>query len=865
MSINAVPFPPTLVGPVYPITPQILVRDIWPGAQIQIVGSESGVLTDSKWTGSKFEACMPLKMTPKAHEYLVVTQTVVNAADREYSSTYSGEKALQVQGDPVPLPAPLLSAGLHVCSDHIDFSGLLPGATVFAEIESVGPVLEAKVLCSTSGSFPMTFNGPLPKGKRVTYWQEAMIKGKPVTSDKMQSAPIIDLNLSNPLPLTNFVFPPEQCTNHFVVGNVIAGGTFVAMAMDQTPSDLITASVQVTGNLILDGSFEHPLQLGTLKHWQQMVRCGLQSTMVETKVVAPAASKLDTPKRVVEICEDLGKVVLDNLRPNGATYLTVTRLVGAKDGRADNDEDDERLRIGVIPVTSVTQTIKFPSDWSMTDERGEVAFDFIQMDDGSCGAPSKSDRTGPQYVKTITGITPSKPVLDPYPLYECGDKIRARKLVRDAEIRLYRSDGLALTEGIVVDSDEHVYDWGRRLKRMPNPEGGFYGIQAMQTGCGVDGTQSPALYPEPWEKPEMDQPNIQPLRPGDQVLTVSNLIPGARVSVMVKGSLYFKDGPLRWAQEFTTLDKTLDIDLVSPLAEGLDVFAIQSLCSITSLDGESKTNPPVKTPVEKGTLTLTVTPSKIKKGEKVTIRVDAIDPETNLKNSPLFGTVTIPDVGSFPLGTDYTHEVDPASTLTELTGSISASSISKESSFSIPLTAADPPPDFILNIRLAFAAFTSPLQNTGGLVQHPFKAHTVKLTVRPSWTDSFPATFTYYEQDGILGPSWRARAVFRGLYPSASTSNPTISASGTFKIEEVGVGDVEHTFGMFTPQANYAVNPATNKGCFYWDMSFTEYPSCDLPSCPWFFKWSRDSSRGKFEFYDNGAGGYNVDGCLALN
>ena len=122
----------------------------------------------------------------------------------------------------------------------------------------------------------------------------------------------------------------------------------------------------------------------------------------------------------------------------------------------------------------------------MTDSRGKVSFDFIQLSDGGSWA-LKSGSSGPQYVVKNTDNSPTRPIIDPEPLYECGDTIRAQKLVNNAEVQLLRTDGLPLNEPQpVMGIDPLLLSLPHRIGRMPDDVGGFHAFQLIQRGCGEE-------------------------------------------------------------------------------------------------------------------------------------------------------------------------------------------------------------------------------------------------------------------------------------------------------------------------------------------------------------------------------------------
>ena len=69
-----VPFPPQIHGPLFSISPQLRLTGVFSGYQVQLHGSESGLLADYLYTGSGYDQCIPLDVHPNEGEFVVAIQ-----------------------------------------------------------------------------------------------------------------------------------------------------------------------------------------------------------------------------------------------------------------------------------------------------------------------------------------------------------------------------------------------------------------------------------------------------------------------------------------------------------------------------------------------------------------------------------------------------------------------------------------------------------------------------------------------------------------------------------------------------------------------------------------------------------------------
>ncbi len=226
--------PPSLLGPIYPITPTLHIQHAQVGYTIHAKGTVHVSLADFvyKPPGQRplSDQWIPFTTLPTEGEYIVVSQTIKTPTGEIYDSG-------MVQGvrvDPLPkeLPRVQIDGPLHTCLDYISLSGLIPGAWVYVQIEN-GPVLVAQqAMKGTSDTFLLDPAILLPGGKYLEVWQVAGKNGDKDPRSEPTRGLIEQSKFKNPLDSIGYVEPPKTCSNLLWLDNMLDGAQLYATVPD---------------------------------------------------------------------------------------------------------------------------------------------------------------------------------------------------------------------------------------------------------------------------------------------------------------------------------------------------------------------------------------------------------------------------------------------------------------------------------------------------------------------------------------------------------------------------------------------------------------------------------------------------------
>jgi hypothetical protein len=253
-------------------------------------------------------------------------------------------------------------------------------------------------------------------------------------------------------------------------------------------------------------------------------------------------------------------------------------------------------------------------------------------------------------------------------------------------------DGVPLSDPVLLNSP---------TARVPTwfPLAADDKVVLRQHGCSAPASSGQEhVQPLPAALPAPDV--VEPLRPGQQSVSVKGCWPGARLHLLVDWNEVMSTDQT-WGGEVT-------LQLPTPLTEEQQVWAVQTLCSRTSpREGRAAL-------VTRGRLTVTVAPDSAAGGKTMSTTVTAADADTGV---PVTGLVV--QLGGAQGVTGAALGWTPPTSGSSVSGVVRGGVAYQDTSFTVPLRQAVP---------LTLNLFPGP-------VVHPHQAWQtgVTWTVTPSW------------------------------------------------------------------------------------------------------------------------------------
>jgi hypothetical protein len=474
---------------------------------------------------------------------------------------------------------------------------LIPGAQLVTASTGPGGTITADRTSAWAGIDPSM---PISANLVFTLHQEATVDGQNLPGGTAQSLPVPEFTLGQDLLPQPLLDPLVQCDTSRNFDKVVPGAQ--TAITNNTQSEL-------WGNISekFHGWGGPPLQTSSAVATQAMPRCGLSGQPVTLPVAA--ATTPTAPTATQDLCPQTLR--LSVYAESGST-LHVFRAVKLSSGNFDTTP------VSDYSITYTPQPIDLPADIQLTDPNGPV---FISLTQTRCAGTSGNTLVsvapvaGPFGAPTITGT-----------LWACGHGIpitgaHPGSLVW-AMARTFEAGSAAFPisdPAVVTSPNMLVTPW----YGLPSDHAVF----VQQLGCNAAGhSNAPSVHPQPSPLPV---PTIgQPVLPTATSLTVTGVLQGARVSLLVNGQLR--------PDSFDVYTDPAVIPISGPpLTVGETVLAVQTLCSSSPDRGG--------VPVVKGNLKVTVTPKPIVRGKTTEVTVDAYDTSTEL---PVTGLTV--QIGSQP-------------------------------------------------------------------------------------------------------------------------------------------------------------------------------------------------------------------------
>jgi hypothetical protein len=126
------PLPPVVDGPLYPVTQQVYVDNLLPGADVTVYqnGGRVGTGTASTPGGIWVTLTNPLNQTDvvTAKQTLPLSAPAITGVTAGVASDAS--PTVLVLPLPNPLPSPVFSGAISTCTTPLLMNGLIPGCTL---------------------------------------------------------------------------------------------------------------------------------------------------------------------------------------------------------------------------------------------------------------------------------------------------------------------------------------------------------------------------------------------------------------------------------------------------------------------------------------------------------------------------------------------------------------------------------------------------------------------------------------------------------------------------------------------------------------------------------------------------------------
>lgn len=612
--------------------------------------------------------------------------------------------AVPVLPVPSPLPTPVFASPMSQFMSHVLLAGLVPGATV-----TVGNGAATVGVETPAGPSMWVKVDPtqLAAGQVLTAVQK--IGG--ATSATAFSSKLVAVN-ARQVPPPKVEEPVRACETAMHVLEAIPAAELAASnGPNFTVWTNIAAEYGATG--------APPFVAGPLKLVQRLPGAGTESPEVVITVQPPTEP---TAPLMNAYCPDSKKITVMGLKAGG--ILTLSKKVW--------DQAPE-TEIGTIGISSATMTIDLPEVVGGTGPNMNIV-----ARQSLCGLTSPPGYAG-EFARPGSGALPlGTPKIVP-PLYDC--------------VRAISCEGLSLVPARIFSVRHNLPLSGWTVPAAPNsllwtwfPLVADDQVRIEQFGCGappMSGEERVNPLPSPLPAPKI----LEPVRPGAVAVTAKGFLPGARAHLMVEWIVRASIDV--WREEAT-------FHLAAGLKERERLWVFQTLCAASS----AQEGTPVV--VEKGNLSVEVTPSSVNGGMAATLTVNARDGAGGPPLKGLAVQINGANVGFTGTAFNWTAPTSGASA----SGVVLGGTAYQNGAFTIAIRQAVP---------LAMVIYPGE-----GAVPGQVAMSDVKWTVTPQWAGGATKTAT--------GTS--AGVAIEGSPPSGVVGvsvslNVTVAADGVFPQETI--------------------------------------------------------------------------------
>jgi hypothetical protein len=634
----AIPMPPTVYGPVTPLSPNVRVTGVLPQAVVTIL--ENGAPIGHATATNPGELLVPLTIAPTPGRSITASQVDTGVTSQASS------QSITVVAVPVPLPVPAILSALNTCMVDIYADGLVPGAKVITTISGAAfGTITAGETTSWLGINPAT---PIAAQALAQVHQQATVNGTPQVGAAVSSPPIPAFVTTTDLLPPPVLGPLVQCVTTRDFETVVPGAGTTITNMGQSEH-------WVNVSAAFSGYGGPPLRQGTATALQEMPRCGHRSATA-TLTVAPAKTPA-APIVTQPVCPQALVLTVSGLVPGG--ILHVRRRVVQSPSVTDFQN------LGDVGIQYSTQTVDLPASLTLTDPLGPVS---ISLSQECCGgvspatnvavAPAGGPFAPPKIDGELVDCSRGIPISGAHP----GSIVQAFNTVGGAPL----SDPVGVTQPAFV-----LNPW------FPLVTGQH--VQVRQVGCNAAGSSQTVVVvaaPNPLPVPVIKGP-VHPAATG---INVSGVVPGARLYLLVNGQL--RPGSVYIYDTTGVVPVTgAPLKAASPGATADVVLVIQKICA------ESSTTDVRGVQVTVGTMKLTVSPAHVTRGQQTSVTVTAADAANG---DAVTGQVLLNNHPVGTTGTAFTYT--PGLADPNPTGLVEDSPAYANANFTIDLVNPPPPP-----------------------------------------------------------------------------------------------------------------------------------------------------------------------------
>jgi hypothetical protein len=746
------PLPPTVHGPITPVSKSVQVTGILPSSTVKLYANGSPIPGGTATNVGPGTVWVPVPSPLQVNQQITATQTY-NGTQRINVGTgveSDPSEPVQVINPPVPLPGPVFISPLSTCVEFILLDSLIPGAAVTIAYMG-GQTIAQGTAGRQTDSFSITSGITLTPGTQLVASQKVVLGNRTLTSPQGK-APLGPSGLQAPsglldqLPQPQIQQPLLACQTSLKFSNMVPTAN-VSIQNDGQYGLWPNVARAYTGN---EGP---PLKVGTLTATQQFPRCpSFRQGVSPPFSVAPGPPPL--PTVTYPVCQNVRQLTVSNLMPGSILYIE--RVV-------KTDPGEYITGYGAMGVSGSTEPLPLPSGFAFTDPQGPV---FVRLEPTLCGFESS-----PEWVDVPIVATPG-----PFPspefatqLYACARYVRITNAHPGSQIQVFSYPAFPRCDAEVAAASEVVL-------KLWTPLIAGERVEIRQEGCNADSNSG--LVQVLQLPPQIPNPQIQgPVRPSASTVVVTNILPGAQVYLTVNGQLR--------SVVDSCLDVKCDLPIGSPaLANGDQLMVFQSLCEQTSNPDLPGGKGAIGT-VTTGNMKLTVSsqPSPVPRGSTATVNVNAKDADTG---QPLNGLNVYLD-SSTPIGTTGTPFSYTPSTNATGQGTVKDPPAYHDALFLIPLVS--PPPLGVLTLALSGAGLPSALSITsvdwsvipswGAINQINLTGQTASTTL-PNPTSSAGNPFTILGTVHLILSGWVNGVYYQDQQLSAPITCPVGTCEGTW-------------------------------------------------------------------------------------
>jgi hypothetical protein len=766
------------LGPIYPVSPSIHLQGVFPNAVVTITGSQSGNLASVTYSSEDPDTWLPITKEPLVGEYIVVTQSI-NGVDSGESAGANDEAI--VQAVPNPLPIPEITQHLPTCSDWIVFDNLIPGGTIIVELQGL-TILKAPIATPLQ-EFRINPKVLVAIGDIFEAYQTVAVSGGLLSSDSVKSLPVENLNLPSTLPTPGMQPQPIACTANATFENLIVGATLA-----WTNQGSGTWSVDSVDSATEGWNWGGPaLTAGAITAQQSFNKCHISSP-VFTGTVLPAPP-LEAPQVPDQLCSDVTKFHVSGLNTPCTLYIQGT--IPCTSSLCGSSNATTIMQTREWAATQETMDIPIPADWYGLPS---ASFQFSQQT--ACGQSPESKTLT---IKTLSSV-PAPVVVAP--IYQCARFIHIQQATPDCMMYARTADWIIMSDNFTVTQSDFYIHTDALYQPLYQTES----IVVVEWGCGQDVT-STAVQVTPVAMPNhaLPVPTItNVLRPGNTVVDVSGVYPGAEVSILVNGQYFDPATFAPWAVDVEALTTTPAITMNQPLVAGQSILAVQSMCG-----NVSSTTSTAATTVDKATLHVMASPGAFTKGQTVSLVVQATDPQTGDSDDPNWGEVSW-DSDTFKLGSAITQTISANDPRSSIVGMIAGTAYNNPATFVTTLDAAPPPIfTFYLNAGpLDFGVYNSSVDANDTVY-----LSSVTWTVSPQWAAGQKVSLTASPNLAYL----TANHPFTDPPASAKGVTDFLQITGTATFNDGGSYSNIPLAGEFERDPSSTAATA----CMVWNLAYT--------------------------------------------